>query len=153
MKLNPDCIRDLMLFFEDKTWVTIADNGHYKSAHFHVLYPALVQELDPINKYRLEDVLYHILQLSESGYISTDFSFQPGDEEGYFRLARVYYITPKGHEFIATIRAENSWHRIKQIMKPLGSVSLAVIESIASDVTTALINSALSRPDDTNFIK
>ena len=139
MKLNPDCIRDLMMFLEEKTWVTVKDDGRSKFSYFHVLCPALIQELDPVNKYSLEEVLYHIIQLSESGYISTDFTFNPSRDDGAFRLARVYYITPKGHELIASIEEDKRWNKIKKILAPLGSVSLAVIESVASGVTSAII--------------
>lgn len=139
MKLNPDCIRDLMIFFEEKTWVEIKNDGRSNFAHFHVLCPALIQEIEPLNKYSLEEILYHAIQLSESHYIVSDFSFQTAHEDGRFQLSRVYYITPKGHELIASIRSDKSWKKVKTILAPLGSVSLAVIEAVASGVTSALI--------------
>lgn len=139
MKLNPDCVRDLMMFLEEKTWVTIKDSGRYKASYFHVLCPALMQELEPVNKYSLEEVLYHLIQLSESGYISTDFAFDPSRDDGAFHLAHVYYITPKGHELIASIRSDKAWKKIKTILAPLGSVSLAVIDAVASGVVGAMM--------------
>lgn len=142
MKLNPDCIRDLMMFLEEKTWVTIKDDGRSKFSYFRVLCPALIQELEPVNKYSIEEVLYHTIQLSESGYISTDFTFNPTRADGAFRLTRIYYITPKGHELISSIRSDNAWKKVKTILAPLGSVSLAVIEAVASGVTSALIGKA-----------
>jgi len=144
MKLNPDCIRDLMMFLEEKTWVTIKNDGRANFSYFHVLCPALIQELEPVNKYSLEEVLYHMIQLSESGYISTDFTFDPSKDDGAFRLARVYYITPKGHELIASIRSDKVWKNVKTILAPLGSISLAVIEAVASGVTSGLIGKATS---------
>lgn len=141
MKLNPDCIRDLMLFFEEKTYVTIKNDGRANFAHFHALCPALVQELNPINKYSIEEVLYHVVQLSESGYIVTDFNFDAKKEDAYFRLSKIYYVTPKGHEFIASIKEEKRWSETLKVLKPIGGISLSIIESISSGITSAAIAS------------
>lgn len=145
MKLNPDCIRDLMLFFEEKTYVMIKNDGRSDFANFHVLCPALVQKLSPINKYSIEEVLYHTIQLSESGYIVTDFTFDPKREDAYFQLARIYYVTPKGHEFIASIKEDQRWEKTLKILKPLGVVSLSIIEAIASGITSAAISNITSQ--------
>lgn len=146
MKLNPDCIRDLMIFFEEKTWVEIKNDGRSNFAHFHVLCPALMQEIEPLSKYGLEEILYHAIQFSENHYIVSDFLFQTNHEDGRFQLSRVYYITPKGHELIATIKSDKSWKKIKKILAPLGGVSLSVIEAIASGVSSAIIEKATAQP-------
>lgn len=90
--------------------------------------------------------MYHAIQLSENHYIVSDFLFQTNHEDGRFQLSRVYYITPKGHELIATIKSDKSWKKIKKILAPLGGVSLSVIEAIASGVSSAIIEKATAQP-------
>lgn len=139
MKLDPDCVRELMLFFEERTSVDIRyDNGH-KISCFHALAPVLISKMEPLTSYSFETILYHIVQLSESGYIVTDFNLPSDNNIGYFKLSRIYYITPKGHELIASIKEDGRWGKIKKILNPIGGVSLAIIESVSSGVTSAMI--------------
>lgn len=38
MKLDPDCVRDLMLFCEEHTYIKTEEIGRYTAARYHVLY-------------------------------------------------------------------------------------------------------------------
>lgn len=137
MKLNPDCVRDLMLFLEDKTYVTQAGEAGGK---FHAVCPSAAKDIHPINQYSMEEILYHTIQLSESGYIVTDFKFNPQGEYSDFALSRVFYLTPKGHEFSASMNEQKHWEKTKKILTSIGNVSLAVIEAVSSGVASAAIN-------------
>ena len=142
MKLNPNCIRDLMLFFEEKTYVM---NSNGSGGRFHSISPELFCKMEPLNKYGMDEILYHIIQLSESGYIVTDFNFNLEAPASCFNLSSIHYITPKGHEFIASIKEDTRWGKIQKVLGPLGAVSLSVIEAVASGVTGATINHLLGQ--------
>ena len=102
MKLNPDCLRDIMLLVEDRISVeTAVENPNGLRKFSYVSIPCLVRLLS--GRYSREEIIYHVVQLSESGYLKTDFSFATSEMFGYFYLNTIYHITPKGHDFIANI--------------------------------------------------
>lgn len=142
MKLNPDCVRDLMLFFEDKTFVIQAGES---GGRFHAIAPSLVKDIQPLTRYSLEEILYHIIQLSESEYIVTDFKFNPHGEYSDFSLSSVFYLTPKGHEFSTSLNENRHWEKTKKILNSIGNVSLSVIEAVSSGVAGAAIDRLLSQ--------
>lgn len=142
MKLNPDCVRDLMLFLEDKTYVA---QGGEEGGKFHAVCPSAAKDIHPLNKYSMEEILYHTIQLSESGYIVTDFEFNPHGEYSDFALSRVFYLTPKGHEFSASMDEQKHWEKAKKILASIGNVSLAVIEAVSSGVAGTAIDRLLSQ--------
>lgn len=59
------------------------------------------------------------------------------------KIPDTYDLTPDGHEFLANIREDNNWNKIKTISSSIGFASLKVISSIAEGVATAAINQQL----------
>lgn len=137
MKLCPDCIRDLMLFFEEHTGTSKCNEngGQFKAVEL-----STIIKLESLNKYDVNQIEYHIIQLSESNYIITDFSFSINNPADRFQLSKVYYITPKGHEFIANIKQNETWEKILKYLEPLGSVSIKVIEAVAQVAMSTFIS-------------
>lgn len=144
MILNAMCVRDLMLYFEEHTAIEIrTENGH-NTAYFNVICPALLHDIEPLKKYELEEILYHVVQLTLSGYIVSDFTFNPERSDGYLPVSAVYYVTPKGHDFAASIRQEREWTKVSSILKTLGNVSLRIIEAVSKGVADAAIDAVTS---------
>ena len=54
-----------------------------------------------------------------------------------------YDLTPSGHEFLANVREENNWKKIKSVSSSIGFASLKVVSAIAEGVATAAINKQL----------
>jgi len=50
-------------------------------------------------------------------------------------------LTPKGHEFLSNIRKDTNWNKTKELAEKIGSTSLQVLVSVASQVVSALIKS------------
>lgn len=139
MKLNPDCLRDIMLLVEDRISVeTAVENPNGLRKFSYVSIPCLVRLLS--GSYSREEIIYHVVQLSESGYLKTDFSFATSEMFGYFYLNTIYHITPKGHDFIANIGEKESWAKTSAVLKSLKSISLSVIETVAKGITSAIVN-------------
>lgn len=145
MKLDPDCVRDLMLFCEEHTYIKTEEIGRYTAARYHVLYVDSMRLTFPLNKYDVGSLIYHIIQLSESGYLATDFRFDPVENFRHNELPAIYYVTPKGHEFIATISEKAQWEKTSKILRSFGSVSLAVIETISKGIASAAIEQIIAR--------
>lgn len=139
MKLNPDCIRDLLLFCEKNTYINTNEGNGSISASYHVLYVESMCKCSPLDKYNSGELIYHIIQLSESGYIATDFNFDPQTNFTFGNLPHIYFVTPKGHEFIATISSKDSWAKTSGILNAVKAVSLSIIETVAKGVTEGVV--------------
>lgn len=145
MKLNPDCIRDIMLFCEKYTYIKTDEVGNLLVASYHVLYASEMRKLPPLNSYDAGELIYHIIQLVESGYLASDFRFDPLENFRHGDTPKIYYVTPKGHEFIASIEEKKNWAKTKKVLGAIGSVSLSVIETISKGVATVVIEKAMAQ--------
>lgn len=111
MKLNPDCIRGILLTVEEKCdydtyWTYEQDNF----------------ESECLAEYSHEEIIYHITQASQSGLIQGVLFLDAGDS------VTVGDLTPFGHEFLANIRTDTLWNKIKS--KAFGA-SLPLLSEIA----------------------
>lgn len=125
MKLNPDCIRDILLTVEEKS------DGKNSVSLTCALSPRL-------KSYTPEELYYHVKQSAEANLLS-DMKVD------IIGTCRVRDLTPTGHEFIANIRKDSLWTRTKEKAKLIGSTSLNALVQIASNVVAELIK--------TNFLK
>lgn len=122
MKLNPDCIRDILLAIEktsDFDNVFYLDDENYDS-----LVPG----------YDFNTVMYHLRQCDLYGYLYNSSISCTGS-------CSVVDLTPKAHEFINNIRKDTNWNKTKEVAGKVGSFSLNVLSQIATNVITSLINS------------
>jgi len=124
VKLNPDCIRDILLSAEDNT-------GYSE----YLEYPGELDKCPLLKKYNDEEVKYHIMQCKKSYLLEVDT-----DLAGNFSIND---ITPSGHEFLANIRADNIWNKTKDIAERVGSRSLDTLTKISIGVVTEIIKSQL----------
>lgn len=123
MKLNPDCIRDILLDIESKT--TFKTYAKYTE-------PDDFSNLQP--KYEVDEIMYHIRQCEHSELFIDKVSYFIGGG------CMVRDLSPKGHEFIANIRKDTNWNRTKSIAKDVGSVSINALTDIASQIIAELIS-------------
>ena len=140
MELNPDCVRELMLFLEEHTAVSVCEEGSIMSTSFRKIRANDICKLSEFQKYSSECIIYHIVQLSESRYIATNFAFDPTHSGGKFETPCIYYMTPKGHELTASIKENTQWGGVSKVLKKLGGVSLSIIEAVSKGATDALID-------------
>lgn len=125
MKLNNDCVRDLLLYIEENSdLLDYIDMNQIK-----------------INSWTSEDIIYTSLKLKEAGYINAkiDQTF-----DGYYGIIKS--LTWSGHKFLDNIRDDNVWKTTKGIISKFSSVSLGIVEKIASQVITNLINQHMGQP-------
>lgn len=129
MKLNPDCIRDILLTIEAKT-------DFHQSWYFN-----LSNDFDePLSNYTSDEIIYHISQCDKAGLID-GCRFYDNGEAGY-----VGDLSPYGHQFLADIRSDTVWSNVKEVSKKVGSNSLQAISQIATGVITEIIKAQLGLP-------
>ena len=122
MKLNPDCIRDILISIEEMDY-----NSTYTISKLNAALP----------QYSKEELNYHCLHLIEAGFITADSTSV--SMSVLSQVGRIYDLTFSGHQFIANIRSDNVWNGVKSIGNKIGTHSLEAITQIASNVISELI--------------
>lgn len=117
MKLNHDCVRDLLLTIEEKV----------KS---QPVYIGLLANNTLLHVYEITDLIYTSERLSEAGLINIKI-FQTLDGE---KNILVKSITWNGHQFLDNIRDNNVWSKTKKTVSALSSVSLSILVDIAKKI-------------------
>lgn len=126
MKLNPDCVRDILLSVEE---ICTNNSGmNYNSD--------LNNNPELLRKYSYEEVVYHIKQCEKYGllfnvkYVCNDYN-----------KLDIYIkdLSSQGYFFIANIREDNIWNETKSIAENVGSLSLPTLAQIADNIITKRI--------------
>lgn len=127
MKLNQDCVRAVLLELEEN--LTLNDD----------LYLFQIKQLDCIEKYDEDTVIYSILKLIEAKYLLGE-PLYAGDELMELTLSS---LTWDGHLFLDTIRDNNVWKETKSVVSKFSSVSISLMSTIASNILNELIRKQL----------
>lgn len=124
MKLNPDCIRDILFCVEEKT-------------DFSTMLVIMEYSIpDSLSQYSSNEVLYHIKQAELSGLISVNSWYTDSG-------CSIKYLLPDGHTFLSNIREDTNWNKTKEIAASVGSHSLDVLKEIAATVVAGLIHASV----------
>lgn len=124
MKLNNDCIRDILLTLEELCTFENKFTYDIESQPPHLL-----------AKYSREEVLYHIRQCEHSALILKPLYCYGGD------IVEISDLSPSGHEYLANIRSDNIWNKTKKVAGEIGATSLSAMVQISSQIITAIIKS------------
>ncbi len=130
MKLNPDCIRDVLLYLEEN--LSISPELEFLHMDIHQLGKDL--------NYPLNEIANTVLSLNDAGFIVSD-TFSAGDGCVMIMISRITY---SGYEFIELVRPESVWKKVKSTGKHIGSFSFSVITQIATNVLSSLVNGQLN---------
>ena len=124
MRLDPDLIRDLIIYVED-----------HSSLYMPIDSKDLCAEL-VIGDTDFETIAYHVNQLFLAGYFTkVEFTFDPA--------FYIHDLTPIGHEFAQNIRSDTVWNSVKDKASAIGSFSLKSLQAIAVNVVSSLISSRM----------
>lgn len=127
MRLNPDCIRAILLTVEEKCDFTTAWEYQKDNLDSQYLVP-----------FTHEEIAYHIKQCSASSLINGVHYYDGG------ATILIMDLTPVGHQFLADIRKDTTWNKTKEIAQTVGSESLDVLKQIASGVIATMVQAALN---------
>ncbi len=126
MKLNPDCIRDVLLTVEKHaTFIQQVDTQEFIDDGL-------------FDKYGEDTLLYHVREVSDAGLVLELQFFMSGE-------FIIKDLSPEGHDFLANIRSDNNWEKTKSVASKAGSFSLEILKSAANGVAIALLNKALGQ--------
>jgi len=124
MRLNPDCVRDILLRIEactnlDTIWSYEADN----------------EDDGPLACYSLDEILYHVRQCDLSGYLVNAHCYESSCDADY--------LSPAGHAFLADVRSDTVWNHTKTIAGKIGAWSMDTLSKIAGAVIAEIIKKQL----------
>lgn len=124
MKLNHECVRDVLIHIEENL-----EYGYYMD------FSAV-----SLKSYSQEDLIYTADKLLEAGLIS-------GERKQFISSSipsiRIESLTWNGHQFLDNIRDDGVWKDTKKVISKFSSVSLSLIGNIASQVITSLVQSQI----------
>lgn len=125
MKLNLDCIRDILLAVESMDYGTVWE------------FDDLVNNLP---SYSDSELQYHCQKLTEAGFLDT---LSVRTFTSPCEICTIKDLTYNGHQFLANIRSNSNWNKTKEIAKSVGSESISAIRDIATSVITNIIQNQL----------
>lgn len=126
MKLNPDCIRNILMTIELMDYGTIY---------------TLSKLSETLTDYPEEELNYHCLQLIDAGLLKAKAINTMGSVTP--QIWRIFDLTYSGHQFLADVRSDTTWEKTKDIAKSVGSESLCALKEIAIGIVTSAIRHKL----------
>ena len=124
MKLNPDCIRDILLAVEDT------------SSYGKIISSFELYKSTSLSNYSENEILYHVRQLAWSKMLEqTDFYLD--------NSFSILDLSPQGHEFLNNIRSDDNWNKTKVFSAKIGSLAVSTLQSVASSIISISIQKYL----------
>lgn len=128
MKLNIDCVRDIMLAIEENLGIE------------EIWYPSDLQEALP--SYSMDDLQYSCQKLYEGGFINAIPHFL--DKGHYiFEIGTIHSLTYKGHEFLETIRPESVYTKLKNGGKSACTKSLELLYELGKSILLTTLQTGI----------
>ena len=118
VKLNQDCIRDILLTIEDMDYTM---EGLTKES-FETT--ERMQKYDPIQ------ILYTLKRLYDARFVEVAFA----KGEAFYVFYIVHSMTYEGHQLLDSIRDEHIWLETNKKASKVSSVSIPVLQNIATSV-------------------
>lgn len=122
MKLNIDCVRDVLLEIEEQN---VYVNGKIVKPDHHS-----ISNSKRCKRYEMDDIRYTIYELLQSGLIAGTVT--PNNEN--FKISWIDRITPEGHTFIGNIKDDGIFSKIKKALSGFKDIGLSMIVPIAQDI-------------------
>lgn len=119
MKLNYDCVRDVLLYLENNL-----------SLNNSITFPSDIKE-SLLLKYSKDDLLYTVKILLNKKLILGDDNFNYAT--GIY-TANIDSLSFDGHSFLDNIRDNQVWSKSKKILSAFKSVSIEIISQVATNV-------------------
>lgn len=132
MKMNPDCIRDVLLYLEENLVYLEEINTAKIQA---ISWETLFQDEYLSSTYLTEDIKYTIQKLYEIRFI--ECSVATGSRNDWLHC-NILNLTWHGHEFLDTVRGKTVWEATKEKAFKLGGMSIKTLAVVALEITKAI---------------
>lgn len=133
MKLNNDCLRDVLLYLENCDYYILNEENGVESRGIW-----FAKICENFTQYSKPEIYYTLSNLEQAGFIDL-YKIPSCDSLD----CRVNFITFYGHEFLNSIRHESTWNKTKEIAGKVGNFSLETLGEIAKNIAATAITTAL----------
>lgn len=126
MKLNMDCVRDVLLTVEDQPFNKLL---------------SMSELTDILPNYSEDELTYTCDKLQEGGLLDVLIAradLLPPAVKG------IRDLTFEGHEFLDQIRPPERWDEVKNITRRIGTVSLKMLSTVSEAIITAALKNYFS---------
>lgn len=125
MKLNPDCVRDILLYLEEN--LQLSSDLEYLPVDMHSIASAL--------PYSLPEVVNTLTLLEEADFLCAvkDCAY---NKVVIFEALRLTYT---GHQFLESVRPKTTWEKISDVCSKAGLFSLDFIKEVAVQIAANAI--------------
>lgn len=131
MKLNPDCVRDTLLYLEENLAINCKNN----TFEFITLNQLTTGMLEKYNQYTEEDIWYTVYNLKQVHFIEGRIN-DAGNHKMMF--CNIENISWSGHQFLSTVRPDTIWEATKNKAKEIGGMSIQGLSMIAMTIMQGL---------------
>ena len=127
MKLNLDCVRDILIWIEENIKVN-DDNS------FTVKY--LIDLNNNLPQYDEDEIYYTIYNLFQVHFIEGKFLLLPS---GYLKICEIHNITWNGHQFLNNVRPKPVWDAAKAEASKLSLMSISALNTLEIEISKAIV--------------
>lgn len=120
MRLNPECIKDVLLCLDS---VMLPD----EYGDIEEIRPEAVTTSSTLEKYQQSELFYHIKQMFKTGLL------EKGDQYINQDIAAIAGITPTGYQFLDASKNASLWSKVLSTVKTYGSIALPKLIELALD--------------------
>ena len=124
MKLNNDCVRDILLTLEEICTYDSSFSYDMDNDKPHLL-----------ASYTHDEILYHVNQCRMANLIIDVHFYDGGDS---FEIGD---LSPSGHQYLANIRSDKIWNKTKKVASEIGVNSLSAMTQISTQIISSIIKS------------
>lgn len=135
MILNPDCVRDVLLYLE--THLNYVDRDDCALEHNFITFHTIANDLAQEHGYDTNSVNYTIEKLLEARFITSNK--QSRGNNNTILYATISDITWNGHQFLNNIRQQSIWDATKSGAKKIGATSISALSMIAMEIIKAIV--------------
>ena len=126
MKINEDCIRNILLYLSVNLTLDLKDN---KNNYNKISVLELMNDLS--DEYEKEDIVYSVNILYQAGYIN---GINLDQKNISLSRLKINDITNRGHIFCQNVGNPTVWDKTKKIISQVGNHTLSFIEGVAHDI-------------------
>lgn len=141
MRLDADCVRDILLCIEENTGLRktcfFIDTGLTDIAQWlDAVTPVPPYQEPLLNKYGNDTLIYHV-------HYCLDSKLAIGTSSKDEYKIQVSDLSPSGHDLLAKIRDTERWHGIKKALPAIRNYSLDAVNAVSEGMTSAAISALL----------
>lgn len=138
MRLNYDCVKDVLLYIENRIEFKNLSLGVLKSIDWN----EIAKNEDLLSSYTEEEIRYTLIYLYENGFLHTSKYYKNSNNKHIISF-EIDNLTPPAIEFINTIREPEVWDLTKEKLKSVKNITLKIITDVATIVGTAYAKSII----------